>query len=52
MAKFGRIRLMATAIRRFLVQVKRHDEQGYGQIREGRQAITLGDRRARGSGLA
>jgi Transposase DDE domain len=34
MAKFGRIRLMATAVRRFLVQVKRHDEQGYGQIRE------------------
>ena len=35
MAKFGRIRLMATAVRRFLVQLKRHDEQGYGQIREG-----------------
>src|SRR5262245_32317576 len=35
MAKFGRIRLMATAIRRFLVQLKRHDERGYGQIREG-----------------
>ena len=35
MAKFGRIRLMATAARRFLVQLKRHDEQGYGQIREG-----------------
>ena len=35
MAKFGRIRLMATAARRFLVQVKRHDEQVYGQIREG-----------------
>ena len=34
MAKFGRIRLMATAVRRFLVQLKRHDEQGYGQIRE------------------
>jgi hypothetical protein len=34
MAKFGRIRLMATAARRFLVQLKRHDEQGYGQIRE------------------
>ena len=27
MAKFGRIRLMATAARRFLVQLKRHDEQ-------------------------
>jgi hypothetical protein len=35
MAKFGRIRLMPTAARRFLVQVKRHDEQDYGQIREG-----------------
>ena len=35
MAKFGRIRLMATAVRRFMVQVKRHDEQGYGRIREG-----------------
>jgi hypothetical protein len=35
MAKFGCIRLMATAARRFLVQLKRHDEQGYGQIREG-----------------
>jgi hypothetical protein len=35
MAKFGRIRLMATAVRRFLVQLKRHDEYGYGQIREG-----------------
>jgi hypothetical protein len=34
MAKFGRIRLMATAVRRFLVQLKRHDELGYGQIRE------------------
>jgi hypothetical protein len=34
MAKFGRIRLMATAARRFLVQLKRHDEPGYGQIRE------------------
>jgi hypothetical protein len=34
MAKFGRIRLMATAVRRFLVQLKRHDEQSYGQIRE------------------
>lgn len=33
MAKFGRIRLMATAIRRFLVQVKRHDEGSYLQIR-------------------
>ncbi len=35
MAKFGRIRLLATAARRFLVQLKRHDEQVYGQIREG-----------------
>jgi hypothetical protein len=35
MARFGRIRLMATAVRRFMVQVKRHDEQGYGRIREG-----------------
>ena len=35
MAKFGRIRLMATTVRRFLVQLKRHDEQGYGRIREG-----------------
>ena len=35
MAKFGRIRLMATAVRRFLVQVKRHDEPGYGRIPEG-----------------
>ncbi len=26
---------MATAVRRFLVQLMRHDEQGYGQIREG-----------------
>ena len=34
MAKFGRIRLMATAARRFLVQLKRQDEQGYGQTRE------------------
>ncbi len=35
MAKFGRIRLMATAVRRFLIQLKRHDEQGYSEIREG-----------------
>jgi hypothetical protein len=34
MAKFGRIRLMATAIRRFLTQVKRHDEAGYQQLPE------------------
>ena len=34
MAKFGRIRLMATAVRRFVVQLRRHDEPGYGQIRE------------------
>jgi len=33
MAKFGRIKLMSTAIRRFLVQVKRHDEGSYSQIR-------------------
>ena len=32
MAKFGRIRLMATAIRRFLTQVKRHDDAGYQQL--------------------
>jgi Transposase DDE domain len=35
MAKFGRIRLMATAVRRFLVQLKRYDEQSYSQISEG-----------------
>ncbi len=29
MAKFGRIRLMATVIRQFLAQVRRHDEAGY-----------------------
>jgi hypothetical protein len=29
MAKLGRIRLMATAARRFLVQLERHDEQAY-----------------------
>jgi hypothetical protein len=34
MAKFGRIRLMATAIRRFLAQVKRHDETSYNELRE------------------
>ena len=34
MAKFGRIRLMATVIRQFLAQVKRHDEAGYQEIRE------------------
>ena len=33
MAKFGRIKLMATAIRRFLVQVKRHDEGSYKKLR-------------------
>ena len=32
MAKFGRIKLMATAIRRFLVQVKRHDEGSYKRL--------------------
>jgi Transposase DDE domain len=33
MAKFGRIRLMSTAIRRFLTQLKRHDEGSYSQLR-------------------
>jgi hypothetical protein len=33
MAKFGRIRLMSTAIRRFLTQLKRHDEVSYSQLR-------------------
>jgi len=32
MAKFGRIKLMATAIRRFLVQVQRHDEGSYKRL--------------------
>ena len=32
MAKFGRIRLMSTAIRRFLTQLKRHDEESYLQL--------------------
>jgi hypothetical protein len=35
MAKFGRIKLMATAIRRFLKEVQRHDEGSYRQIRSG-----------------
>jgi len=35
MAKFGRIRLMSTAIRRFLTQLKRHDEESYSQLRPG-----------------
>lgn len=34
MAKFGRMKLMATAIRRFLVQVKRHDEGSYNALRK------------------
>lgn len=34
MAKFGRIKLMATAIRRFLAQVKRHDEGSYNALRK------------------
>ena len=32
MAKFGRIKLMATAIRRFLTQVQRHDEGSYKRL--------------------
>jgi hypothetical protein len=32
MAKFGRMKLMATTIRRFLVQVKRHDEGSYNAL--------------------
>ena len=32
MAKFGRIKLMATAIRRFLTQVLRHDEGSYKRL--------------------
>lgn len=34
MAKFGRMKLMATAIRRFLVQVRRHDEGSYYALRK------------------
>ena len=34
MAKFGRMKLMATAIRRFLVQLKRHDEGSYNALRK------------------
>ena len=34
MAKFGRMKLMATAIRRFLVQVRRHDEGSYNALRK------------------
>jgi len=34
MAKFGRMKLMATAIRRFLVQLKRHDEGSYKALRK------------------
>jgi len=34
MAKFGRIKLMATTIRRFLAQVKRHDEGSYNALKK------------------
>lgn len=34
MAKFGRMKLMATTIRRFLVQVKRHDEGSYNTLKK------------------
>jgi hypothetical protein len=34
MASFGRTRLMGVAIKRFLTQVKRHDEQGYKAFNE------------------
>ena len=34
MAKFGRMKLMATTIRRFLVQVKRHDEGSYHALKK------------------
>jgi hypothetical protein len=34
MAKFGRIKLMATAIRRFLTQVKRHNEGSYKALKK------------------
>lgn len=34
MAKFGRIKLMATAIRRFLTQIKRHDEGSYKALKK------------------
>ena len=34
MAKFGRMKLMATAIRRFLVQLMRHDEGSYNALRK------------------
>jgi hypothetical protein len=34
MASFGRTRLMGVAIKRFLTQVKRHDEQGYNALDE------------------
>ena len=34
MAKFGRMKLMATAIRRFMAQVKRHDEASYNALRK------------------
>jgi len=34
MAKFGRMQLIATTIRRFLVQVKRHDEGSYNALKK------------------
>lgn len=34
MAKFGRMKLMATTIRRFLMQVKRHDEGSYNAVKK------------------
>ena len=34
MAKFGRMKLMATAIRRFLNQVRRHDEGSYNALKK------------------
>ena len=34
MAKFGRMKLMATTIRRFLVQLKRHDEGRYNALKK------------------
>ena len=34
MASFGRTRLMGVAIKRFLTQVNRHDEQGYNALNE------------------
>ncbi len=34
MAKFGRMKLMATAIRRFLVQFRQHDAGSYNALRK------------------